>query len=250
MPVVVALEQQPGLAVGGPERAVLLDVGEVDERRVALDVDLHEAALQRAEAFAEGDLRLFGEMLAREDQDGVGVPRFLDGREGRVVERVEADAAHRRPESGVCRRDLERHGSLLSRRLSLSVPCFRSSHEFGVAAQSTVPIAAAMGRGRHSTLLAWIVEARWFERRIALVDAVSQKQEVRAQGRLVHEEQRWRWHATGGEAHFMELAAVQILEGQDLCLESLGKQVRIQVDNAFNASKSTGKQAHLWITCG
>ena len=33
-------------------------------------------------------------------------------------------------------------------------------------------VAAAMGRGRHSTLLVWIGEARWFERRIALVDAV------------------------------------------------------------------------------
>ena len=122
MPVIVALEQQPGLAVGGPERAVLLDVGEVDGRRVVPGVDLDEDALQRAEAFAEGDLRLFGEMLAGEDQHGVGVPSRLDGREGLVVERVQPHAAHRRAESGVCRRDVERHGPLLSRRLSLYSP--------------------------------------------------------------------------------------------------------------------------------
>ena len=119
VPVVVALEQQPGLTVGGPECAVLPDVGEVDDRRVLLGVDLDDDALQRAEAFAEGDLRLFREMLAREDQDGVGVPCRLDGREGLVVERVQPHAAHRRAESGVCRCDVERHGPLLSRRLSL-----------------------------------------------------------------------------------------------------------------------------------
>ena len=61
---------------------------------------------------------------------------------------------------------------------------------------------AAMGRGRHSTLLAWIGEARWFERRIALVDAVRQMEEVRAQGWLVHDEQRRHWQAAGGEARF------------------------------------------------
>ena len=59
-----------------------------------------------------------------------------------------------------------------------------------------------MGTGRHSTLLAWIGEARWFERRIALVDAVRQVQEVRAQGWLVRDEQRRRWHAADGEARF------------------------------------------------
>ena len=51
-------------------------------------------------------------------------------------------------------------------------------------------VAGAMGTGRHSTLLAWMGEARWFEQRIALVDAVRQVQEMRAQGRLVRDEQR------------------------------------------------------------
>ena len=119
MPEIVALEQQPSLAVGGPERAVLLDVGEVDDRRVVLGVNLDDDALQRAEAFAEGDLRLFGEMLAGEDQHGVGVPCVLDGREGPVVERVQPHAVDHRAEGGVCRRDVERHGPLLSHRLSL-----------------------------------------------------------------------------------------------------------------------------------
>ena len=63
-------------------------------------------------------------------------------------------------------------------------------------------VAAIMGRGQHSTLLAWIGEARWFERRIVLVDAVRQVQEVRAQGWLVHDEQRRRWHAAGGDTRF------------------------------------------------
>ena len=63
-------------------------------------------------------------------------------------------------------------------------------------------VAGAMGTGRHSTLLAWIGEARWFERRIALVDAVRQVEEVRAQGWLVRDEQQRRWHAAGGETRF------------------------------------------------
>ena len=67
-------------------------------------------------------------------------------------------------------------------------------------------VAGTMGTGRHSTLLAWIGEARWFERRIALVDAVHQVQEVRAQGWLVHDEQRRRWHAVDGEARTAALA--------------------------------------------
>ena len=116
MPVVVALEQPSRIAVGSPERAVLLDVGEVDDRRVALGVGLGEAALQRSEAAAEGDLFLFREVLVGEDQDGMGVPRHLDGREGIVVERVQPDVADDRAESGVGRRDLWRHYPLPSRR--------------------------------------------------------------------------------------------------------------------------------------
>ena len=122
MPVVVALEQPPRIAVGPPERAVLLDVGEVDDRRVALGVRLGEAALQRAEAAAERDLLVVREVLAGEDQDGVGVPRRLDGREGIVVERVQPDVADDRAEGGVGRRDLWCHNPLPSRRRTLSYP--------------------------------------------------------------------------------------------------------------------------------
>ena len=63
-------------------------------------------------------------------------------------------------------------------------------------------VAGAMGTGRNATLLAWIGEARWLERRIALVDAVRQVEEVRAQEWLVRDEQQRRWHAAGGEARF------------------------------------------------
>ena len=55
-------------------------------------------------------------------------------------------------------------------------------------------VAGAIGTGRYSTMIAWIGEATWVERRIALVDAVRQVEEVRAEsGWLLSEEHEGRW---------------------------------------------------------
>ena len=45
-------------------------------------------------------------------------------------------------------------------------------------------VAGAIGTGRNPTLTAWIGDATWAERRIALVDAVAQVQKVRAESWL------------------------------------------------------------------
>ena len=63
-------------------------------------------------------------------------------------------------------------------------------------------VAGATGTGRHSTMIAWIGEASWVERRIVLVDAVRQLEKVRAEGWLLREEQARRWHAVEEEACF------------------------------------------------
>lgn len=62
-------------------------------------------------------------------------------------------------------------------------------------------VAGAIGSGQYPTMIAWIGEAAWVERRIALVDAVRQVEEVRAEGwmlpkrgwRDVDEEKRFRY---------------------------------------------------------
>ena len=54
-------------------------------------------------------------------------------------------------------------------------------------------VAGAIGTGRSSTMSTWIGEATWVERRIVLVDAVRQVEEVRAEsGWLLDHEGRWR----------------------------------------------------------
>ena len=54
-------------------------------------------------------------------------------------------------------------------------------------------VAGAIGSGRYSTMIAWIGEATWVERRIALVDAVRQVEEVRAEAWLLPEESKRQW---------------------------------------------------------
>ena len=73
----------------------------------------------------------------------------------------------------------------------------RGSHDY---AQPRV--AGAIGTGRYSTMIAWIGEATWVERRIVLVDAVRQVEEARADGRLMSEEEQRLWRDVGTEQCF------------------------------------------------
>ena len=70
---------------------MMLYVGEMEDGSVSADMVAGEAALQQTETTAEGELLLVREVLAGEDQDRVGVPCVLDGREGLVAERVQPD---------------------------------------------------------------------------------------------------------------------------------------------------------------
>ena len=64
-------------------------------------------------------------------------------------------------------------------------------------------VAGAIGTGRYSTMIAWIGEATWVERRIALVDAVRQVEEVRAESDwLLSEEHERRWRDADEENCF------------------------------------------------
>ena len=54
-------------------------------------------------------------------------------------------------------------------------------------------VAGAIGSGRYSTMIAWIGEASWVERRIVLVDAVRQVEEVRSEGWLLPQDPKRRW---------------------------------------------------------
>ena len=64
-------------------------------------------------------------------------------------------------------------------------------------------VAGAIGTGRSSTMSAWIGEATWVERRIVLVDAVRQVEEVRAEsGWLLPKDHERRWHAVDEEECF------------------------------------------------
>jgi len=64
-------------------------------------------------------------------------------------------------------------------------------------------VAGAIGTGRYSTMIAWIGEAAWVERRIVLVDAVRQVEEVRAEsGWLLSEEHEGRWRDVDEEKCF------------------------------------------------
>ena len=63
-------------------------------------------------------------------------------------------------------------------------------------------VAGAIGSGRYSTMIAWIGEATWVERRIALVDAVRQVEEVRAEGWLLPKEPKRRWQDVDEEKCF------------------------------------------------
>ena len=63
-------------------------------------------------------------------------------------------------------------------------------------------VAGAIGTGRYSTMIAWIGEATWVERRIVLVDAVRQVGEARADGRLMNEEEQRQWRDVDTEQCF------------------------------------------------
>ena len=64
-------------------------------------------------------------------------------------------------------------------------------------------VAGAIGTGRYSTMIAWIGEATWVERRVALVDAVRQVEEVRAEsGWLLPKEGEGRWRDVDEEVCF------------------------------------------------
>ena len=64
-------------------------------------------------------------------------------------------------------------------------------------------VAGAIGTGRYSTMIAWIGEATWVERRVALVDAVRQVAEVRAEaGWLLAEVDEGRWRSVNEEGCF------------------------------------------------
>lgn len=63
-------------------------------------------------------------------------------------------------------------------------------------------VAGAIGSGRYSTMIAWIGEATWVERRTALVDAVRQVEEVRAEGWLLPKEPKIRWQNVDEEKCF------------------------------------------------
>lgn len=54
-------------------------------------------------------------------------------------------------------------------------------------------VAGAIGTGQNPSMLAWVGNARWIERRIALVDAVRQVQAVRAGRTFLDEERRDGW---------------------------------------------------------
>lgn len=66
-------------------------------------------------------------------------------------------------------------------------------------------VAGAIGTGHNPSMLAWVGNARWIERRIALVDAVSQVQAVRAGRTFLDEERRdgWRDVETGQRFRFV-----------------------------------------------
>ena len=66
-------------------------------------------------------------------------------------------------------------------------------------------VAGAIGTGRNPSMLAWVGNARWIERRIALVDAVRQIQAVRAGRTFLNEERRdgWRDVETGRPFRFV-----------------------------------------------
>lgn len=63
-------------------------------------------------------------------------------------------------------------------------------------------VAGAIGTGRDPTLFAWIGEAAWVERRIALVDAVRQVERVRAGRSPVGGDPDSRWRAVDEEDRF------------------------------------------------
>ena len=73
----------------------------------------------------------------------------------------------------------------------------------GVHDYANPRVAGAIGTGRYSTMIAWIGEATWVERRVALVDAVRQVEEVRAEdGWLLSEEDEERWRGVAEEGCF------------------------------------------------
>ena len=63
-------------------------------------------------------------------------------------------------------------------------------------------VAGAIGTGRYPSMLAWIGDAKWIERRIALADAVQQVEKVRA-GRMFWDvERREGWREVDTEMRF------------------------------------------------
>lgn len=66
-------------------------------------------------------------------------------------------------------------------------------------------VAGAIGTGRYPAMAAWIGEATWVERRVALVDAVGQVERVRAERALFRQEPepRWRGVDEGGRFRYV-----------------------------------------------
>ena len=63
-------------------------------------------------------------------------------------------------------------------------------------------VAGAIGTGRFPTMIAWIGEAGWVERRLPLVDAVGQVEAVDDGSWITRREQAARWRNVDGETRF------------------------------------------------
>lgn len=73
----------------------------------------------------------------------------------------------------------------------------------GVHDYSRPRVAGAIGTGRYPTMTAHIVEATWVERRVALVDAVRQVEEVRAEELSSRQDQIMQWQDIDPEKRFL-----------------------------------------------
>ena len=63
-------------------------------------------------------------------------------------------------------------------------------------------VSGAIGTGRYGSLVAWIGEASWFERRIVLVDAVQQVERVLSEINLLYKPDREVWRDAETETRF------------------------------------------------
>ena len=72
----------------------------------------------------------------------------------------------------------------------------------GVHDHADPHVAGAIGTGRYPSMLAWIGDAKWIERRIALADAVQQVEKVRAGRTFWDDERPEGWRKVHGEKRF------------------------------------------------